>query len=143
MLISTRGRYALRVMIDLAQHNDGTLIALRDVAARQEISEKYLESIIVVLSKAGFVQASRGKGGGYRLACGPEEYTVASIVELTEGSLAPISCLEGAENTCPRRDACKTLPMWSQLGRVITKYLEGISLRDLAEGKLPPDPVWQ
>lgn len=142
MLVSTRGRYALRVMIDLAQHNDGTLIALRDVAERQEISEKYLESIIVALSKAGFVKASRGKGGGYRLARRPEEYTVASIIALTEGTLAPISCLESAENSCPRRDACKTLPMWSQLGRVIERYLDGITLQDLAEGRLPPDPVW-
>ncbi len=142
MLVSTRGRYALRVMIDLAQHNDGTLIALRDVAERQEISEKYLESIIVALSKAGFVKASRGKGGGYRLARRPEEYTVASIIALTEGTLAPITCLESAENSCPRRDACKTLPMWSQLGRVIERYLDGITLQDLAEGRLPPDPVW-
>ena len=141
MLISTKGRYALRVMIDLAQHDDGTLTALRDVAARQEISEKYLESIIVVLSKAGFVLAARGKGGGYRLARPANAYSVASILALTEGPLAPIACLEGAENTCPRRGECMTLPMWSQLDRVIERYLGGVTLQDLVDGRLPPDPV--
>lgn len=138
MLVSTKGRYALRVMIDLAEHNDGSMIKLQDIAKRQEISEKYLESIIVMLSKAKYVHSARGKGGGYCLLRKPAAYTVGGILKLTEGSLAPITCLEGPQNTCPRREHCKTLPMWTGLDRLIDAYFEGITLQDLLDGTIPP-----
>ena len=107
MKISTKGRYALRVMIDLAERNDGNYITLKEVSKRQEISEKYLESIISVLSKAGFVTGLRGKGGGYKLSRDPETYTVGSILKLTEGSLAPVACLDSKTVQCGRAAACK------------------------------------
>ena len=133
MLISTRGRYALRVMIDLAEHNTGEYIVLMDIAKRQEISEKYLEGIIAVLSRAGFVRALRGRGGGYKLSRAPETYTVGSILKLTEGSLAPVSCLENPENTCPRVSECRTLPMWTKLYHLVNDFFEGITLADLMQ----------
>jgi Rrf2 family iron-sulfur cluster assembly transcriptional regulator len=132
MKISTKGRYALRVMIDLAEHNTGDYIPLMDIARRQEISEKYLEAIIGVLSKHQFVHALRGKGGGYRLARQPEEYTVGSILKLVEGPFAPVACLEAEPNACPRAGACKTLRMWTDLYRMVDSYFEGITLADLA-----------
>lgn len=138
MLVSTKGRYALRVMIDLAEHNDDTFIPLKDVAARQEISEKYLESIISVLSKARLVMGMRGKGGGYKLTKAPKDYTVGSILKLADGSLAPIACLEIPENQCQRSSYCKTLPMWSRLNQRIDDFFEAISLEDLVRGTLPP-----
>ena len=131
MLISTKGRYALRVMIDLAEHNTGTYIPLADIAKRQEISEKYLESIIAVLARAGLVEGQRGKGGGYRLSRELKDYSVGEIVRLTEGSLAPVSCLEGGENPCPRACKCETLFMWENLETLINNYLDGVSLEDL------------
>ncbi len=131
MKISTRGRYALRVMIDLAEHEPGVFIPLRDIAERQHISEKYLESIIVSLSKAGYVRALRGKGGGYALAWAPEEYTVGSILQLTEGSLAPVACLEDEINQCRYAAHCRTLPLWEGLDQVIHDYLEKYTLADL------------
>lgn len=131
MKISTKGRYALRVMIDLAEHDCGKYIPLRDIAQRQEISEKYLESIIVVLSKSGFVDGLRGKGGGYRLTRPAENYTVGSILKLTEGSLAPVACLECKPVQCPRAADCRTLPMWEKLDKLIDDYLEGITLKEL------------
>lgn len=132
MKISTKGRYALRVMLDLAEHNTGEYIPLTDIAARQEISEKYLESIVSVLSKHHFLSALRGKGGGYKLARAPESYTVGSILKLTEGSLAPVACLEGdGANACPRAPYCKTLGMWTRFYRLIDDYFEGITLSDL------------
>ena len=112
MKISTRGRYAIRVMLDLAEHNTGEYIPLMDIAKRQEISEKYLEAIVASLSKNGFVRSLRGKGGGYQLLRAPEEYTVGSILRLTEGSLAPVACLEHEPNQCERVATCKTLKMW-------------------------------
>lgn len=133
MLISTKGRYALRVMLDLAEHQDGTYIVLMEIAKRQEISEKYLESIIAVLSRAGFVQALRGRGGGYRLAREPETYTVGSILKLTEGPLALVSCLEGEKNLCHRAESCKTLPMWIKLDSMVNDFFESITLADLLE----------
>lgn len=133
MLISTKGRYALRVMLDLAEHYDGTYIVLMDIARRQEISEKYLESIIVVLSKAGFVQALRGRGGGYRLARTPESYTVGSILKLTEGPLAPVACLEEKAAPCKRAEVCKTLPMWIRLDQLVNDFFESITLADLLQ----------
>lgn len=132
MKISTKGRYALRVMIDLAEHNGGAFIPLRDIAARQEISEKYLESIISVLVKDGILAGLRGKGGGYRLSQPAESITVARILTLTEGSLAPVACLDCPPNGCPRAAECKTLPMWTELNRLVNGYFEGITIAQLA-----------
>ena len=134
MLISTKGRYALRVMLDLAEQ-DGGYVPLAEVAARQGISEKYLEGIIALLSRAGLVKSLRGKGGGYCLARTPEEYTVGEILRITEGSLAPVSCLDDAKNACPRAGECLTLPMWKKLDAVMDNYLSGVSVQDLLDGK--------
>lgn len=131
MKISTRGRYAIRVLLDLAEHNNGEYIPLMDIAKRQEISEKYLESIVSVLSKNKFVTALRGKGGGYRLARDPGQYTIGSILRLTEGSLAPVACLEDTPNQCARAASCKTLKMWEGCYKVINEYFDGITLLDL------------
>ena len=133
MMISTKGRYALRVMVDLTEHNTDAYIPLKDIAKRQEISQKYLESIMTVLSKAGFVDALRGKGGGYRLNRSPNEYTVGSVLKLTEGTLAPVACLENEQNKCDRAANCRTLPMWTELDRLTSDYLEGITVGDLAK----------
>lgn len=131
MMVSTKGRYALRVMIDLAEHNTRDYIPLADIAKRQEISEKYLESIVGVLSKKGLVESLRGKGGGYRLNRSPEEYTVASILKVTEGSLAPVACLENEVNTCSRAAECRTIDMWTRLYKMIDDFFEGITIADL------------
>ncbi len=133
MKISTRGRYAIRVMLDLAEHNNGEYIPLMDIAKRQEISEKYLESIVSALSKNKLVAALRGKGGGYRLAKAPEEYTIGSILKVAEGSLAPIACLEDEPNQCERAGECRTLKMWQDLYKLIDNYFENITLQDLLE----------
>lgn len=131
MKISTKGRYALRVMIDLAENNTGSYLPLKDIAARQDISEKYLESIISALTKAHFLEGLRGKGGGYKLTRDPSDYTVGSILKLTEGSLAPVACLDDNPNKCPRVSACKTLSMWENFYKMIEDYFEGITLEDL------------
>lgn len=131
MKISTRGRYALRVMVDLAEHKGEGFIPLKDVAERQEISQKYLESIMTDLSKAGVVEGVHGKGGGYRLNREPNEYTVGEILRLTEGDLAPIACLEGGAGGCERAESCRTLPMWKKLYRLIDDFFDGIALSDL------------
>ncbi len=133
MLISTKGRYALRVMLSLAEHDPHTYIPLMTIAAEQEISEKYLESIIVILSKAGLVDGVRGKGGGYRLNRPVEAYRIGEILRLTEGSIAPVACLECTPNTCERADSCRTLPMWEKLNFLINHYLDSISLADLLD----------
>jgi len=130
--ISTKGRYALRVMIDLAEHNSGEFIPLKEIAARQGISEKYLESIIVVFSKEGYVIGHRGKGGGYKLAKDASGYTVGDVLRLIEGSLAPIACLDSKTNTCPRAATCKTLPMWQKFFDMTNEYFDGITVADLA-----------
>ena len=130
MMISTRGRYALRVMLDLAQDESGMYVPLDDIARREGMSEKYLESIIVVLSRAGLVKALRGKGGGYRLTRKPEEYPIGEILNLTEKTLAPVTCLE-ADTPCPQAADCPTLPLWQGLDRVIEEYLMGKTLADL------------
>ena len=119
MLISTKGRYALRVMIDLAEHQSEEFISLKEIAQRQEISEKYLESIIRILVKAKVVESLRGKGGGYRLRKAPEQYTVDSILRLTEESLAPVTCLESNAEACSRSGGCRTLALWQGLDKVI------------------------
>ena len=133
MLISTKGRYALRIMIDLAEHQTDAFISLRGIAQRQEISEKYLESIIRMLVKARVVESLRGKGGGYRLKKDPDQYTVGSILRLTEESLAPVSCLEANAESCPRAGSCRTLALWQGLDKVIYEYLESVTIADLME----------
>lgn len=131
MLVSTKGRYALRVMLELAQSQPDAYMTLPLIAQRQGISEKYLESIIAILSRAGLVEGLRGKGGGYRLTRSSANYSVGEILRLTEGSLAPVTCLEGAENPCPRAGECTTLPMWQKLDDLINTYLDSVSLSDL------------
>ena len=131
MLISTKGRYALRVMIDRVEHQSEGYVPLKEIAERQEISEKYLESIIKILVKAKMLDGLRGKGGGYKLTKVPEQYTVGSILRLTEESLAPVSCLENGAVLCARAAECRTLPMWQGLDKVINEYLDGILLSDL------------
>lgn len=133
MMISTKGRYALRVMIDLAENQSDGYIPLRDIAERQEISEKYLETILPVLIKNNYLAALRGKGGGYRLSRSPGSYTVGSIIKLVENSIAPVACLECAPNRCSRASECRTLPMWRKLYEMIDDYFEGISLADLCK----------
>lgn len=133
MMISTKGRYALRVMVDLSEHNTGEYIPLKAIAGRQDISQKYLESIMTVLSKAGFVEALRGKGGGYRLNRDPNEYTVSSVLKLMEGTLAPVYCLESEHNNCARAANCRTLPIWTELDNLINNYLGGITVGDLVK----------
>ena len=137
MLISTKGRYALRVMIDLAEHRSGEFISLKEIAQRQEISEKYLESIIRTLVKAKVVESLRGKGGGYRLTKNPEQYTVGSILRLTEGSLAPVSCLEDAPNQCARMGNCPTVEMWQKLDHMINDYFDSITVASLTAPSEP------
>lgn len=142
MLISTKGRYALRVMIDLAEHQTDAFISLRGIAQRQEISEKYLESIIRMLVKARVLESLRGKGGGYKLKKSPAEYTVGSILRLTEESLAPVACLEEGAETCPKAAKCRTLSLWKGLDKVIHDYLESVTIADLMEhGNIGDDYV--
>lgn len=136
MKISTKGRYALRVMLDLAQHKkEGDFISLKDISKRQELSMKYLEMIMAIMNRAGLVKSSRGKFGGYRLAKEPEEYTVGSILKLTEGSISPVVCLNG-DKPCSRAQDCITLPMWMKLDQIIDEYLESVTLADLLNNKI-------
>ncbi|MCI8790644.1 MAG: Rrf2 family transcriptional regulator [Lachnospiraceae bacterium] len=133
MKISTKGRYATRVMLDLALHDTGECIKAKDIAARQGISEKYLEQIISILNKAGYVKSVRGAQGGYRLAKAPKEYTVGMILRLTEGSLAPVACLEDGADACERWDTCETLDVWRDLYGAINQVVDGVTIADLAE----------
>ena len=135
-MISTRGRYALRVMIDLAEHIDEGYIPLKTIAKRQGISEKYLESILAVLSKAGLLDAVRGKGGGYRLSKPAKEYTAFEVLSLTEGTLAPVTCLERGQQ-CENAVNCRTLPLWQGLDQVIAAYLCSYTLADLTREEKP------
>ncbi len=128
MMISTKGRYALRVMIDLAESGPEEYVPLKEIADREEISRKYLENIMTVLSKAGLVDAIHGKGGGYRLTRRPEEYTLAEILNLTEGTLAPVSCMENGQCSCDRTQDCRTKPIWTELDNLIQNYLESVTL---------------
>ena len=132
MIVSTKGRYALRVMIDLAEHQSEKYVPLKEVAARQEISEKYLENILKVLVQNGFLEGLRGKGGGYRLTRSPDQYTVGEILMLTEGSLAPVSCLTPNAAPCSRMADCRTYEMWKGLNDLISNYFSNITLADLA-----------
>lgn len=131
MIVSTRGRYALRVLIDMAEHNNDDRIPLKEIAERQEISQKYIEAIMSLLSKNGIVNGVHGKGGGYKLVKKPSEYKVGEILEITEGTLAPVACLEKNAETCPREPNCRTLPMWSKLDNLIKNFFNSITIADL------------
>ena len=131
MIVSTKGRYALRVMVHFAQRGGEEYIPLKEIAEAEEISQKYLESIMATLSKAGFVDAVHGKGGGYRLNRKPEEYTVGSILKLTEGGLAAVSCTSQGAAACSHKQCCEAKPMWDRLDRMINDFFEGITLADL------------
>lgn len=132
MKISTKGRYALKVMLDLAQHNNGDCIKVKDIAARQDISEKYLEQIIATLNKAGYVTSVRGAQGGYRLAKDPKEYTVGMILRLMEGSIAPVACAEADYCDCSQCDTCETLDVWKELYNAINQVVDGVTIADIA-----------
>lgn len=134
-MVSTKGRYALRFLLDLAEHQAEGYVPLKDVAGRQEISEKYLEIVVKELVKGGFLAVMRGKGGGYRLNRPSEEYSVKSILALMEETLVPVACLKPGQAPCPRKDRCRTLPLWQGLDQVISDYLEPITLADLIDGK--------
>ncbi|MBO5337269.1 MAG: Rrf2 family transcriptional regulator [Lachnospiraceae bacterium] len=133
MKISTRGRYAVRVMLDLASNDRGECIKVKEIAGRQGISEKYLEQIIAILNKAGYVKSVRGAQGGYRLAKTPEEYTVGMILRLTEGSLAPVTCLENGVDSCERCDTCETLGVWKELYEAVNQVVDHVTIGDLLE----------
>lgn len=131
MIVSTKGRYALRVMVRFAQQGGERYVPLKEIAEEEEISQKYLETIMTTLSKAGFVDAVHGKGGGYRLSRRPEEYTIGSILKLTEGSLAAVSCTSQGAAACSRTECCQAKPMWDRLEKLIDDFFEGITLADL------------
>ncbi len=133
MKISTKGRYALRMMLDLAEHQNNGFIALKDVAQRQNISKKYLEQIVPILNKSDILSTTRGFQGGYRLAKSPDKYTVGEILRLTEGSLAPVPCLDQNPSECIRHKECETLPVWQGLKQVINEYLDSITLQDIID----------
>ena len=139
MLVSTKGRYALRVMVELACHGREEYVPLRTIAQQQGISEKYLESILTVLSKAGVIDGLRGKGGGYRLNREAKDYSVGEILRLAEGTLAPVSCLDCKPNKCERAASCRTLPMWEKLNTLISNYLYSVSLADLIDSSIVGD----
>ena len=132
-MISTRGRYALRMMLDLSEHCAEGYVSLKDIAARQEISKKYLEQIALQLTQAGLLHAARGHRGGYRLAKAPEEYTVGDILRLTEGSLAPVACVEDGVENCPKAENCVTLTLWKDLNDAINSLVDHVTLADLVE----------
>lgn len=131
MMVSTRGRYALRVLVDLAEQGGGGYLPLKAVAERQEISPKYLEQILRLLVGAKLVEGVQGKGGGYRLTRPPQDYTVGEILRLTEGSLAPVACLDCGAPACKRASDCRTLPLWTGLDKVVNDYLDRVTLADL------------
>lgn len=133
MKISTKGRYALRLMIDIAMNDNGNPVRVKDISARQDISMKYLEQIISILNKAGYVRAIRGPQGGYRLVKKPSDYTAGMILRLTEGSLAPVSCLDHESNECEREDICATLELWKKLDKAIRDVVDTVTLEDLAD----------
>ena len=133
MKISTRGRYALRVMTDLAEHNSGSYIPLKDVASRQNISQKYLEGIMADMSKAGMIDGLHGKGGGYRLNREPQDYTVGEILRVTEGDLSPVACLVEGAPACPLSESCRTLSMWKDFSKLVNGFFDGITLADLTK----------
>ena len=135
MIVSTKGRYALRVMIDLAEQaaadNSVGRTPLKEIAERQSISQKYIEAIMTILSKNGFVDATHGKGGGYKLNKKPSEYKVGDILRLTEGTLAPVACLEKGSPSCPIKKNCRTIKMWTKLDELVENYLDSVTIEDL------------
>jgi len=131
MKISTKGRYAIRMLLDLAEHKNDGFISLKEVAERQEISKQYLEHIVSLLNTSDILRANRGKNGGYMLARDPSECTIGEILRITEGSLAPVACLDDKTNLCKRAAFCKTLPMWNGFYKIITEYFDGITLQDI------------
>ena len=131
MLISTRGRYALRVLIDMAEHQNGSFIPMKEVAARQDISQKYLEQIMPLLTREGLVEGLHGKGGGYRLTRDPDQYRVGDILRLTEGDLAPVACLGCRAAPCEKAAECRTLEMWRGFYEMTNRYFDGITIADL------------
>jgi len=141
MKISTRGRYALRVMIDLAEQRESGYIPLKEIAERQDISKKYLESIVTDLSKQGIVEGQHGKGGGYKLTKAPEEYTVGEVIRAIEGDLAPVSCLECNAKPCSRAAGCKTLNMWKGLKTIVENYFDSMTVADLVAASVEAEYV--
>jgi Rrf2 family protein len=141
-MVSTKGRYALRALIDLALNQGDSYVPLMDTAARQGISEKYLEAIMSTLSRAKFIEGHRGKGGGYRLVRDPADYTLGQILRLVEGEIVPVACLEECENDCTRRATCRTYPMWKGLGDVVNSYFDGFTLQDLLDGPTEEGEDW-
>lgn len=139
MMVSTKGRYALRVLTDMAEHQSEGYLPLKEIAQRQEISEKYLESIVKALVKGGVLKGLRGKGGGYRLSKTPDQFTVGEILRMTEGSLAPVACLEAGSEPCEKMLDCRTLAMWQGLDKVINEYLNGYTIADLMQADQPGD----
>jgi len=138
-MISTRGRYALRVLIDLAEHRNGSYIPMKDVADRQDISLKYLERIVPVLTQSGFIEGVHGKGGGYRLVKSPDKCRVGDILRLTEGDLAPVACLAKGATPCARAAECRTLAMWQKFNTMINSYFDGITIADLMNSSSASD----
>ena len=136
MMISSRGRYCLRVMIDLAEHQGEGYIPMKDVAKRQSISLKYMEKLLPVLVKNGIVAVLQGKTGGYRLTRKPAEYTLGEILRLTEGSLAPVACLECGAVPCNRAAECRTLPVWTELDRIVNQYLDSVTIADFLQSSI-------
>ena len=139
MMISTRGRYALRVLIDLAEHRDDGYIPMKEIAERQDISLKYLERILPALTKHGYIEGVHGKGGGYRLVKAPEECIVGDILRLTEGDLAPVACLECGAKPCPRAEECRTFPMWRDFYRLTNDYFDCITVAVLMKTERPAE----
>lgn len=139
MKISTKGRYAIRLMIDIAKHSNEGNVSLKEVSTRQNISLKYLEQIVNALTKAGFVRSQRGAQGGYKMTRSPSEYTIGDILRVTEGPMAPVDCLEDEVNQCPRAHICPTIRIWEGLYKVINNYLDSITIADLIDGEENPD----
>ncbi len=133
MKVSTKGRYSVRLLLDLAEHAGKGYVPLKDIAERQEISKKYLEQIVALLNVSGMLRTNRGYQGGYMLAKAPKEYTLGYILRITEGGLLPVACLENEPNQCPRSSRCKALNVWEGLNRVVSQYLDGITLQDLLD----------
>ncbi len=133
MIISTKGRYALRMMLDLAMYSEGGPVCLKDVARRQQISDKYLEQIIATLNKAGYVRSVRGAQGGYLLKKDPAEYTVGMILRLTEGDLAPVGCVGAEKEECERKEGCVTIRIWQQINDAVNQVVDNITLADMLE----------
>ncbi|MCL1880675.1 MAG: Rrf2 family transcriptional regulator [Oscillospiraceae bacterium] len=133
MKISTKGRYALRMLLDLAEHKNNGFVPLKEIAVRQDISKQYLEQIVALLNTANLLKANRGNQGGYALTREPSEYTVGEILRITEGSLKPVACMENAPNECENADYCKTLPMWHGLYKVICDYVDSVTLQNLID----------